>query len=65
MNLTGFSITEALANLAAKKNSAVELTDAHIKAATNAKPLNALRGPPNFTRWELTRANYQKRAEPS
>ena len=39
--LTDLSITEALSGLAAKKFSAVELTDAHIKAVEKARPLNA------------------------
>src|SRR3984885_11548654 len=38
--LTGLSITEALSGLAAKKFTAVELAEAHIKAVEKARPLN-------------------------
>jgi aspartyl-tRNA(Asn)/glutamyl-tRNA(Gln) amidotransferase subunit A len=38
--LTDLTITEALSGLAAKKFSAVELTDAHIKAVEKARVLN-------------------------
>ncbi len=39
---TDLTITEALESLAAKKISAVELTEAHVKAADKARNLNAL-----------------------
>jgi aspartyl-tRNA(Asn)/glutamyl-tRNA(Gln) amidotransferase subunit A len=41
MSLTDLSITEALAGLAAKKFSATELTEAHIKGVEKARGLNA------------------------